>query len=113
MIAPPPEVVVTLDGTAMTTPAELHAELARGFGFPSFYGANADALIDCLSYLDEPDAGMTAVHPPPGGVVVIDLRDAAEVPEPLYLMLVDAVALVNHRLRAGGGRALIALAAAR
>lgn len=104
---------MTLDGAAMTTEAELHAELARGFGFPSFYGANADALLDCLSYLDEPAAGMTTIYPPPGGIVVIELRDAAAMPASVYLVLVDAVALANHRLRAGGGRALIALAAAR
>ncbi|MBK9033013.1 MAG: HutD family protein [Myxococcales bacterium] len=113
VMTPPPEQVVTLDGAAMTTPAEFHAELARQFGFPAFYGANLDALIDCLTYLDEPDARMSAVHAPPGGIVVIALTDAAAVPAALYQGFVDALAFVNHRRRERGGRAVVALAAHR
>lgn len=37
----------------MGTPAEAHAELARGLEFPDFYGANLDALWDCLTGMIE------------------------------------------------------------
>ena len=38
---------------------DFHAASRIAFGFPSFYGNNGDAWIDCLSYLDEDD-GMSA-----------------------------------------------------
>ncbi len=42
-----------------------HAECARLFGFPGFYGANLNAWIDCLSGLGDDD-GMTAIRLQPG-----------------------------------------------
>lgn len=35
--------------------ASFHAESARAFGFPSYYGSNNNAWIDCLSYMDDGD----------------------------------------------------------
>src|SRR5690349_2331210 len=37
---------MNLDGTAMTTLASAHAELARAFSFPDHYGKNWDAFND-------------------------------------------------------------------
>jgi len=36
--------------------AAFHREVAAVLGFPSYYGANLDALWDCLSDLDAPTA---------------------------------------------------------
>lgn len=36
-----------LDGRAMTSRSGCHAELARAFGFPEYYGANWDAFDEC------------------------------------------------------------------
>ncbi|MGI6220443.1 MAG: barstar family protein [Coriobacteriales bacterium] len=41
-------------GTDDASRAALHARLASELGFPSYYGANLDALNDCLEELDEP-----------------------------------------------------------
>ncbi len=106
---PVPAELVARRGAAMTTTADFHAELATQLGLPGFYGANLDALIDCLSYVDDPDAGMSTVHVPRGGVLVLALTDADLVPAPLYAGLVDAVAFVNHRRRAAGEPGVVAL----
>lgn len=112
-IAPAPQVVVDLDGTAMTTVAGFHAELARGLGLPSWYGANLDALVDCLTDLDAPAAGLSTVHAPPGGLVVLAVAAADAMPDALATALADAVAFVNFRRRERGLPAVVALAAAR
>ncbi len=40
---------VVLDGNQLVTWDGFHAECVTAFGFPSFYGHNRDAWIDCLS----------------------------------------------------------------
>ena len=40
---------------------DLHLVFKEKLGFPDFYGMNWNALIDCLSYLREPEAEMTKV----------------------------------------------------
>lgn len=112
-IAPAPQLVVDLDGAAMTTAAGFHAELARGLGLPSWYGANLDALIDCLTDLDAPAAGLSTVHAPPGGLVVLAIAGAEAIPDALATALADAVAAVNYRRRERGLPAVVAIAAAR
>ena len=96
---------VLIEGPAGVGKTELAVSAARAFGFAAGYGANLDAWIDCLTYLDEPAAGMTAVHAPPGGVVTLYVDDvdalAAGAPE-VFEALVDGVAFVNERRRERG-----------
>lgn len=40
---------VVLNGNKLISWEAFHAECATAFGFPSFYGHNRDAWIDCLS----------------------------------------------------------------
>lgn len=42
---------IVLDGKCMTDKAQVHAYIADKLSFPSYYGANLDALWDCLSEL--------------------------------------------------------------
>ena len=44
---------VILDGTGLTTSAQVHELLARELDFPIWYGANLDALYDCLTDVKE------------------------------------------------------------
>ena len=89
-----------------------HNVFARAFGFPEFYGRNMNAWIDCMTSLDEPEAGMSNVHAPPGGVVVMELSDATDLalrqPE-LFEAIVDCAAFVNYRKLEVGENAVIAL----
>ena len=42
-----------LDGREVCSRAALHALLKRGLNLPDYYGANLDALCDCLSEMRE------------------------------------------------------------
>lgn len=42
---------LVLDFRFAHTPAEIHGVLSKGLTFPPWYGANLDALWDCLSDL--------------------------------------------------------------
>lgn len=109
----PPSVTVTVAARALLDWPGFHAEMARVFGFAAFYGANLDAWIDCLTYLDDPGAGMTTVHAPPGGVVTLVVQDvdvlARDAPA-IFEALVDGVAFVNERRRERGDGPVLSLA---
>ncbi len=51
--------MVFVDTTEITDWQFFHQIFSQIFGFPTFYGNNMDAFIDCLSYFDEPQAEMT------------------------------------------------------
>ena len=63
--------MVRIDARRLTDAAGLHAALAEAFGFPPGYGKNLDALIDCLTHLDDPAAGMSRVQVFPGQVALL------------------------------------------
>lgn len=109
----PPSTAVTVQGPALLDWPGFHAEMARAFGFPAWYGQNLDAWIDCLTYLDDPAAGMTTVHAPPGGVVTLILEDvdvlSAGAPA-IFAALIDCAAFVNERRRERGAGPVLTLA---
>jgi RNAse (barnase) inhibitor barstar len=49
--------IVEIEFAGITTKGELHAQLARAFDFPAYYGANWDAFNDCIvdAVLGHPD----------------------------------------------------------
>ena len=57
------------------TKKDLHLVFKEKLGFPDFYGMNGDALIDCLSSLREPWAGMTKVSLEEDEVLLIYCND--------------------------------------
>ena len=92
--------IVKLDCDRITDWASFHDVCRETFGFPDFYGANMDAWIDCMTYVDDPDDSMTKVHAPPGGVLVLELVNAKSFadrcPEE-YAALIECSAFVNWR----------------
>ncbi len=92
--------------------ASFHDVFAEAVGFPSFYGRNMNAWIDCMTSLDDPDAGMSRVHVRNGGVLTLQLEDvddfAARCSEQ-YAAIVEASAFVNWRRIEQGGVAVVAL----
>ena len=105
--------LVAIDTAAIRDWASFHDVFTASMGFPAFYGRNMNAWIDCMTSLDEPADGMTTVHAPAGGVLVIALSDATDLarrcPE-IYEAVVEASAFVNHRRLGGGEGPVLALA---
>jgi hypothetical protein len=104
--------VVRIDTTRICDWDSFHAVFKEALGFPEFYGANMDAWIDCMTYLDDPEAGMTTHHVPPGMVLTlqVDAVDgfASRCPEQ-YEALVQGSAFVNWRRVERGDPAVLAL----
>jgi hypothetical protein len=63
--------VVKILAGRITNWATFHDIFAEVLGFPDFYGRNMDAWIDCLSYVDDLDAGMTTITVTPGEVLTL------------------------------------------
>ena len=89
-----------------------HDEFGRVFKFPSFYGRNMDAWIDCMTSLDAPKDGMTSIHCEPGKVLTVELENVkpfmARCPEQ-YAAIVECSAFVNWRRIERGESAVLAL----
>lgn len=92
--------LVQIDARQIINWDSFHNVFSAAFGFPAFYGRNMDAWIDCLTSLDNPEDGLTNVHAPRGGVLVIQLDHAADFarrcPEQ-YAALLECAAFVNWR----------------
>ena len=82
---------IRIDTRMIFDSASFHDVFAREFGFPSFYGRNMDAWIDCMSYLDEIDAGMSTIHVAPGETLFIELAHAKEFERRCPYLLKDLV----------------------
>ncbi|MEA5673967.1 barstar family protein [Pseudomonas sp. MH2] len=105
--------IVHVDGNQITDWPTFHSVFAEKFGFPSFYGGNMDAWIDCLSSLDDPAAEMTSIHVQPGQTLslVIDNAQAFKRRCPdQFEALVECAAFVNWRIAVAGGTPLLGLA---
>jgi Barstar (barnase inhibitor) len=70
--------VVTIPTNQTAGWDSFHSVFQAVFGFPSFYGRNMNAWIDCMTYLDEPPSGMTSVCIDPGQLVAIRIDDAPD-----------------------------------
>ena len=57
---------------------DLHLAFKEKLGFPDFYGMNGNALLDCLSYLREPEAKMTKVFLEEDEVLLINCNDLSK-----------------------------------
>ena len=105
--------IVRIDADRISDWPTFHAAFVEAFGFPSFYGKNMNAWIDCLTSLDDQDAGMTAVHVDVGAVLTLLIDHAADFkrrcPEQ-FAALVDCAAFVNWRRIEAGASAVLTLA---
>lgn len=105
--------MVRIDAGQIVDWDSFHTAFASAFGFPAFYGRNMNAWIDCLTDLDRPDAGMTAVHVRPGECLSLVIDRAPDFkhrcPE-LFSVLVECAAFVNWRRIEMGHAPVLALA---
>jgi hypothetical protein len=98
--------MVRIDASNIVDWDTFHGVFASAFGFPAFYGRNMNAWIDCLTDLDDPEAGMTTVHVGSGECLSLVIDQAQDFrircPE-LFSRLMECAAFVNWR-RIGMGR---------
>ena len=102
-----------IDANEIVDAESFHSVFAAALGFPAFYGRNMDAWIDCLSYLDDPNAGMTSIHVQPGQILSLVIDHAADFkarcPE-LFVALIECAAFVNWRCVETGNAPVLAVA---
>jgi RNAse (barnase) inhibitor barstar len=105
-------VVVTVNVELVKDSATFHDIFAKALGFPSFYGRNMDAWIDCMTDIDDVTAGMSKVTVDLGSVLTLQLegvdafaRNSAE----QFTALLDATAFVNWRRIERGQATVLAL----
>ncbi len=80
---------ITLDLSAMDSPARFHEAIARELNFPSWYGANYDALHDQLTSLtEETRLILTGTPPFPTRILMRVLRDCEEENSFLFIQYV-------------------------
>ena len=103
--------IVEIDCSKISNFDSFHNEFRDKLGFPSFYGNNLDAWVDCLTYLDEHD-GMRSITINPGEILTLQLNEykdlKARCPE-LTDAIVECSAFVNYRRIEVGDPPVLAL----
>jgi len=103
---------VRIDTRSIVDWPTFHSAFAEALGFPKFYGRNMNAWIDCMTYVDDSSAGMSAVTVPPGEVLTLEIEDVTSFslrcPEQ-FESLIDCAAFVNWRRLEQGEPAVLAL----
>ncbi|QND50283.1 barstar family protein [Rhizobium lusitanum] len=105
--------VIELDGKQLIGHDNFHKEFAATFGFPSFYGQNMDAWIDCMSCLSAPGEQMTSLAVQAGKILTIKINNYRYFKEngpEQWINLLECAAFVNWRELQQGRDPLIALA---
>src|ERR671930_527540 len=91
---------VRIDGEAINDWESFHLAFKEALGFPGFYGMNMDAWIDCMSCLDDEEAGLSRLTLGDGERLFIEVTDAegfnSRLPE-IFDALVDCSAFANNR----------------
>lgn len=102
----------TLDSKRITDWESFHSVFAELMGFPGFYGRNMDAWIDCMSYLDAPNAQMTSRNVEPGEqfrLEIIDTEGFQQRLPDIFGALITCTAYVNCRFTDRGEPPILAL----
>ena len=103
---------VKIDCARINDWKSFHDVFADALGFPSFYGRNLNAWVDCMTSLDAPEDGMTEVHCAPEAVFTLQLenvRDFRQRCPEQYAALIECAAFVNWRRNETGAASVLAL----
>lgn len=94
---------ITVDLSELKSEEELQEEFYRVFGFPGYYGMNWNAWIDCMSCIDDSNAGMSKVTIKKGDSLSLEflgwIAFAKKFPETAKL-LCQCIEDVNERFAA-------------
>jgi hypothetical protein len=92
--------LIRIDARRLSDAAGLHAALSEAFGFAPSYGKNLDALVDCLTHLDDARTSLSRVQVFPGQIALLVIEHTQGMSKPNAAQvkaLTDAVAFVNWR----------------
>jgi hypothetical protein len=92
--------LIRIDARRLKDSAGLHTALDEAFGFAPGYGKNLDALVDCLTHLDDAHSALSRLQVFPGQVALLVLEHTQGLGKPAAAQLrslADAVAFVNWR----------------
>jgi RNAse (barnase) inhibitor barstar len=104
--------LATIDCTKIRDWDSFHTEFTAAFGFPEFYGRNMNAWIDCMTSLDDPEAGMTNIHAAKDHVLTLQLENVKSFRDQhpdLYAAIIECAAFVNWRRLEVGEPAVLAI----
>jgi hypothetical protein len=96
---------VLIDFNKIKAWSTFHDVFAMTMGFPDFYGKNNSAWIDCMSYIDDKDAGMSEIIVEPGeslNMVVSGIEESIQETPEILLGFIEIVADVNQRFIESG-----------
>ena len=85
---------VFVDGSRIIDRDSFHDVFAQAFGFPSYYGRNMDAWIDCITHLDTEDSSVRVTR---GELVVLEISALDRLPAEIRSELLECSAFVNGR----------------
>jgi hypothetical protein len=89
-----------------------HEVFQKALGFPTFYGRNMNAWIDCMTSIDAPEHGMSTVKVESDELLVLSLEDAPGFQarcQEQYKALLECLAFVNYRRIEAEERPVLAL----
>jgi RNAse (barnase) inhibitor barstar len=92
--------------------ASFHDVFSEVMGFPSFYGRNMNAWIDCMTSLDCPADSLSKIHCIPPDTVVLHLEEVEDFRSrcpKMYEAIIESSAFVNYRKLEVGEPAVLAL----
>lgn len=104
--------LIRIDARRLTDTASLHGALSEAFGFAESYGKNLDALVDCLTGLDNPKTALSRIQVFPGQTILLalDHYDSKDKSAAQVKTLTDVVAFVNWRRLEKGQPPVLAMA---
>ena len=88
---------VLLDFDAIHTVEDFHIAIQNLFGFPTFYGANFAAMVDCLSSLRIPEDEMSSITLHANEALLIDVKGYKSSKWEFMDLLLAASKQVNQR----------------
>jgi len=91
-----------IDGKTISDWAAFHAFFSAEFGFPSFYGKNMDAWIECIDDVDDGDTITT--------LLVHNAKYLKMTSPQIYDAFIECSAFVNWRHVSQAGQPVLALA---
>lgn len=103
---------VCIDTNRISDWQSFHQVFKETLGFPDYYGANGNAWIDCMTYVDEPDLGITQITVAKGEILILEVPEPEKFKEVFPKQFEDLImntAFVNQRRIEVGDQPVLAL----